>query len=106
MNGEPCAIVIGIKKIIERVKEIWPRTEISFLEIPPRGDHFAFKNNERTEINAAMRQFSGVKTINVDDAITCRWHQPCGYYEEDEVHFTETGYQLLGQIIKSTLFPN
>jgi lysophospholipase L1-like esterase len=105
MNGAPCAIVSGIKKIIERVKEIWPRTEISFLEIPPRRD-FGLKNDERIQINAAMRQSNGFKTINIDDAITCQWHTPCGYYKEDEVHFTEIGYQLVGQIIKSTLFPN
>jgi len=106
MNNPPCAIVAGIEKIVKRTQEIWPRTEISLLEIPPRGDRFVQKNNERTQVNTAIRQLSGIKTINIDNEITCQWHTPCAYYKDDELHFSETGYQLLGQIVKSTLFPN
>jgi lysophospholipase L1-like esterase len=106
MNNQPCAIVMGIEKIVQRVRDIWPRTEINFLEIPPHGDGFLSKNDERTQVNFAVRQFGGVKTMNVDDAITCRWHTPCAYYQNDKLHFSESGYQLLGQIVESTLFPN
>jgi len=102
----PCAIIAGIGKIIERASEVWPSAEMAFLEIAPRGDSFMFKNDQRMEVNKAIRQIARAKSVNVDDAITCEWHSPCVNYEDDKIHFSEVGYQLLGRIIKSTMFQN
>jgi lysophospholipase L1-like esterase len=42
---------------------------------------------------------SSGKTINVDDAITCGWRDPCANYTADNVHFSEVGYQLLAKAV-------
>ncbi len=105
-NSPPCAIIAGITKIIQTAKKIWPSAGLVFLEIPPRGVGFVFKNDERQEVNAAIRKIGGVKTINADDVLTCGWHDPCANYNDDKIHFSQVGYQLLGQTMKSALFQN
>ena len=106
-GNPPCATVAGINKIIEKVRETWPSAQIAFLEIPPRGTAgFKFNNDWRLETNAAVGHIKGVTTINVDNAITCNWHVPCENYADDNSHFSQAGYQILGKAVKAALFQN
>jgi lysophospholipase L1-like esterase len=96
-HDKPCAVIAGLKKVIERVKLIWPSTQVVFLEITPRGAAFLEYNGDRVEINAAIRDLAGIKTINVDDEITCGWQTAgqCPNYKTDNWHFSALGYQLI-----------
>jgi lysophospholipase L1-like esterase len=105
-GSQPCAIVAGIRKIIGKVGETWPSAQAAFLEITPRGADFGFNNTWRLETNAAVRLIPGVKTINVDDAITCDWHVPCQNYGDDNLHFSPAGYEIVGKAVKAALFQN
>ena len=103
-GSQPCAIVAGIATIIRKSKETWPSAQLVFLEIPPSGADFMSNNNRRLEINAAVRLIPGVKTINVDNAITCGWQAPCVNYADDHLHFHEPGYRVLGKAAHDALF--
>jgi len=105
-GDEPCAIAAGIRKIVEGVRSTWPLAQPAFLEIPPSGADFKFKNDERLKTNAAARQIVSLKTINVDSTITCEGHRPCGNYRDDNVHFSLVGYETLTNAVKAALFPN
>jgi lysophospholipase L1-like esterase len=96
-HDSPCAVIAGLKKVIERVKLIWPSTKIVFLEITPRGAAFLEYDSDRVEINAAIRDLAGIKRINVDDEITCGWETAgqCPNYKADNLHFSVLGYQLI-----------
>lgn len=102
-DDKPCAITLGLTKVIERIKQLWPAANIGFLEIPPFGTQFLYKNAERMEVNASMRKVPNLKTINVDDAITCDWHQPCPNFEKDNEHFTSLGYRILLDAVRRKL---
>ena len=96
---KPCAVVAGLKKVIKRVKSIWPPAQVVLLEITPRGKDFLEYNSSRVEINAEMHSVPGLKTVNVDDEITCGWQQesasgPCPNYT-DNLHFSAAGYAII-----------
>jgi lysophospholipase L1-like esterase len=103
-GDEPCAITTGLMKVIARIRRIWPMAEIGFLDIPPRGEKFLFRNDARMAINSALSHLRGVKSINVDDTMTCDWKQPCANYANDNLHFSEIGYRVLLKAVKTALF--
>jgi lysophospholipase L1-like esterase len=99
-ENDACAIVAGLKKVVERVTSIWPLAHVVLLEITPRGRRFLDYNSSRVEINAAMHNVPGIKTVNVDDEITCGWEQqgasgPCPNYTDDYLHFSAAGYEII-----------
>jgi GDSL-like Lipase/Acylhydrolase family len=69
-DDKPCAIVAGLKKVIERVKSIWPLAHVFPLEIPPRGEDFLKHNKSRVQINEQMRRVPRIKSVNADDELT------------------------------------
>jgi lysophospholipase L1-like esterase len=103
-SAKACAISAGLTQVIERVAMLWPSAKIVFLEIPPRGPGFTFKNDDRLSVNASMRELRKLKTINADHAVACSWQQPCENYRADNLHFTEAGYRTLLAIIETALF--
>jgi platelet-activating factor acetylhydrolase IB subunit beta/gamma len=106
LRAKPCAVIDGLTKVVERVKSIWPSTKAVFLEITPRGQGFFEYNSDRVEINAAMRNVPGIKTINVDDEITCGWQSAgeCASYKTDNLHFSAAGYEIILKRLKQALF--
>ena len=102
-GDKPCAISAGLSKVIKRVASIWHSAQIGFLEIPPRGRRFLELNDYRIQVNAAVRLIRGVKTINVDDEITCGWRDGCPNYSDDGLHFSEAGYLVILNSVKKAL---
>jgi lysophospholipase L1-like esterase len=99
-DSKPCAVIAGLKKVIEHVKSAWPVAQVVLLEIPPRGKGFLEYNHSRVEINDAMQKV--IKTVNVDDEITCGWEEqgtsgPCPNYALDKLHFSPVGYRIILQ---------
>jgi hypothetical protein len=103
-ENQSCAIAAGISKIVKKASVIWPSSQIAFLEIPPRGVDFKFNNDRRLATNAAVRQIPDLISIDVDDAITCRWKAPCANYSDDNLHFSEVGYRILRNAVRDVLF--
>jgi platelet-activating factor acetylhydrolase IB subunit beta/gamma len=103
-GDKPCAIISGLIKVLERVRAIWPSTKMWFLGIPPRGRDFLFQNDRRRQVNDAISIVSGVKTIIVDEVISCGWREPCANYSDDNLHFTDAGYRVLLRQVVGTLF--
>ena len=104
-----CAVVAGLKRVIERVKSIWPSARVILLEITPRGKGFSEYNSARVEINAAMHNVLGIETLNVDNEITCGWKDEgasgaCPNYLADNWHFSTAGYETILKSLRRTLF--
>lgn len=102
--NKACAITEGLKQVIKRTAMVWPSARVAFLEIPPKGAQFIDKNDDRMDVNRSIRSLRGIKTINVDDAITCHWKEPCANYGEDHVHFTDAGYRILQEVVGPAIF--
>ena len=102
--GKACAITAGLKRVIARTASLWPLTRITFLEIPPNGEHFTYRNDDRMQVNASIRKFRGIKTVNIDNTITCHWKQPCRNYREDNLHFTYAGYRAIFPEVSKAVF--
>jgi lysophospholipase L1-like esterase len=108
-DNQPCAVVAGLTRVIERVKSIWPFARVILLEITPRGERFSEYNNARVEINASMHNVPGIETVNVDNEITCRRKEEgapgaCPNYLPDNLHFSAAGYETILKSLRSTLF--
>jgi lysophospholipase L1-like esterase len=104
LKDRPCAIVFGLVKVFKRVASIWPSAQIGYLEIPPRGTHFLDYNDNRMRINAAIRKVPGIKSISVDNEITCEWQEPCSNYLVDNLHFSEAAYRVILTSVERVLF--
>ena len=107
--NNPCAIIAGLKRVIERVKSIWPSARVILLEITPRGKGFLEYDSARVEINAAMHNVLGIETVNVDDEITCKQKEEgasgaCQNYLPDNLHFSAAGYETILKSLRNTLF--
>jgi lysophospholipase L1-like esterase len=97
---KPCGVIVGLRAVVDRVKELWPSTTVAFLEIPPRGRDFTELSAQRAEVNQAMRD-SGIKTFSVNEAFTCSGRQPCENYQSDNLHFSVKGYEALTDLIRN-----
>jgi len=115
--GTPaCAVAAGIEAIVGRLRAMWPETPVFVLTIPPRGQDFHALDDNRLEVNTAIRSF-GARFENVhpvaidDDAFTCgRYRSPllaerqsCDIYADDNLHFSTKGYVVLGQILSEAI---
>jgi lysophospholipase L1-like esterase len=107
LADKPCAIVSGIGKIVDAVQSAWPSVKILVIEIPPRGKAFATFDSERRSANEGIRAVaegkSSVRTLNVDEAITCGGDANCTNYQQDRLHFTDRGYAVLRREVARSL---
>ena len=110
-----CAIVEGIKAVVERTREKWPDTRIHVMGIPPRGSDFHFRDEDRKAINAAVRTWLATRTathyFEVDEMkMTCGGYggvtvasataatparSRCENYADDFGHFRRPGYAMI-----------
>jgi len=102
-GDEPCAIVAGLQKVLAAAASVWPRARLWFIDIPPRGDGFAFRDAARKQTNAGLQGLKPLRTIDVDDAISCNGKQPCGNYIADNLHFSPAGYGVLTRLVTSAI---
>jgi platelet-activating factor acetylhydrolase IB subunit beta/gamma len=100
-GDDACSIASGLQRVATRLHELWPQSELWFIEIPPRFDQESH-NEIRIETNKQMRSIPSIKTINVDQAMTCDGG-PCTKYAEDKLHFSGAGYEALSQALKAKL---
>lgn len=98
-----CAIVAGLEQVVIRTQKIWPQAKIWLIEIPPRGDKYASRNDLRLEVNRQLRSFPDVKTIDVDDEISCEGQTPCANYLDDKLHFSAAGYDVLTRAVRAAV---
>lgn len=117
--GTPaCAVAAGIETIVERLRKLWPETQVLVLTIPPRGADFHVIDDRRLEVNKAIvalgSRFDRVHAVPIDDnAFTCDQYAAaplttgtearrlsCTNYADDNLHFSTEGYGELGRLLK------
>jgi hypothetical protein len=100
------AVVAGLRKVVDRVKSIWLMAQVLFLDIAPRGKDFLDYNSRRMEINRAMDDVPGIKTLNVDEELTCNWDKQtvgtCGNYLRGNLHFAPQRYAIIAKRLPLT----
>lgn len=90
-----CAVVAGVKAILDRIDAAWGQPQVLLLQILPRGrDGQAFAA-ERAEIAEGLRTLVRerpiVRLLDPGPAFTA---EPAAY-REDLVHLTRRGYEIL-----------
>jgi lysophospholipase L1-like esterase len=107
LADKPCAVVSGIGKVVDAIRSAWPSVKVLVIEIPPRGEGFATFDSERRSVNEGIRALveakPSVRTLNVDDAITCGRGPDCANYRPDRLHFADPGYAVLGREVARAL---
>lgn len=98
-SGRSCVVVAALKKVFERIAELWPKAQIGVFEIFPRGKEFAERDSERREVNAELRKIKGITAINGEE-IACGFQQPCPNYSPDNLHLSGSGYEFLTDSIQ------
>lgn len=95
----PDSIAAGIKKVVSRIREIFPTTRIVILAILPRGVDFQDHAENRLKVNAEVARWAvakGVDVLNLDREMSCNFSlQPCSNYRDDRLHPSPEGFGLL-----------
>lgn len=103
-GDSPCAIFYGIDAVAQRIGLLWPRARVVIIKIPPRGSDFEYRARDRKDINTGIdtivARHPGWSTVNIDNQISCNFSHPCPNYLQDDLHFTEQGYEILSSILK------
>jgi lysophospholipase L1-like esterase len=116
-----CAIVEGIKAVVNRTRDEWVDAAIHVMGIPPRGSDFHFRDKDRKTINAAVRdwladrrathyfeiddmamtcgQYAGVAVASAD--VTTLSGSRCENYADDFGHFRRPGYDVIYSALRA-----
>lgn len=107
-RGPPCDVVAGLKAVAERVRRLWPRTEILLLSLLPRGEDERDLADEIAAINALLAAGAGApparyRFLDVHAALRCaepgcQLRRPPNF-----VHLTEEGYGRLVAALQEKL---
>lgn len=103
-GDSPCAIYYGIEAVVQRMVSLWPRSKGIIIKIPPRGSDFEYRSRDRKDINTGIDTIvaghPGWSSVNIDSKISCQFSHPCPNYLEDDLHFSEQGYEVLSEVLK------
>jgi len=96
-------ITAGIAAVAAAVVRVAPRASIHVIGTPPCGPGFEFRGDVRTKANAAVAGLEGFATINGDDALCPGFAEPCGNYQDDQIHLSVAGYQRLMDLVRRSI---
>lgn len=118
-DSSDCGIAAGVNEVIKKLHDEWPDAKMIFLEIPPRGGGFLGTNEKRKSANmmiaGSWNSQEWFRSSNLDQDLTCNLLQdstpqirvkqptisPCNNYQNDHIHLTSSGYEMLGRSIKA-----
>lgn len=124
LDDEPgCAVAEGIYENAARIREIWPHASLIVVSPPPQGpmlSAFEEKTAEIVEIlsvklppNTTLVDVSHAldcastaaleSWVRLKDLISRKENQLCSYYEADNTHLTEAGYEVLGKALNAIM---
>jgi hypothetical protein len=115
-----CGIAAGEIKIIDRLRAIWPESRLIVVSTMPYGPGYMDREKDRLTLNETVKGYvekiPGSKVINLDESISCGLrHEPgyletkfkfwpflshCASYQDDNVHMTSQGYEILSDALK------
>lgn len=111
-----CNVFAGVKKIIEKVHKVWPKSKILAFGILPKGADFKDSDDRRLDFNKRLESYLGAIGgiyIDVDEQqLTCGGYgraalpkntmvcypdqaYVCQNYFTDHVHLNQPGYDIL-----------
>lgn len=119
-SAPACAVLVATKQILDRIYKMWPDVSVTIVEVLPREEGFAGRQEQRLSLNAQLRTLKDVyprlTTVNVDHQMSCGIVpdplQPsakatsemkdvqCGNYLPDLVHPAPPGYEVLGAALQ------
>jgi hypothetical protein len=106
-EDKPCAILNGLKQIIEHIDTLWHKPLLVAAGIIPRGQKSSFRDSDRAIVNrglAAIVLKRGGAVIVDDTEVTLRCDKDyCPNFMPDMVHLAPQGYVTLGAAIRSAL---
>lgn len=108
-GDKACAILDGIRRIVDRIDALWHRPALVVVGTPPRGRKSAFRDDARTALNRAVAELlagrgGAVLVEGADAALRCADDQ-CPTFLPDMVHLTPEGYAALGAAIRARRSP-
>lgn len=98
MTQSVCDIYAGEMAVLHRLRQLFPRAQIIFTSVLPRGPQFYDHDDKIRSLNELLSKASVPQHFlffNVHDEFLCD-HQPtCSLYQKGNLHLTLVGYDLL-----------
>jgi lysophospholipase L1-like esterase len=88
------SIIEAIGDVVDQIRRVAPGARIAVVSLPPLGPNFRLRDDDRKVLNASLAKTPGVVVVGEP----AHWaphgtEAPC--YQQDAVHFTRAGYELL-----------
>ncbi|WP_298236463.1 GDSL-type esterase/lipase family protein [uncultured Azohydromonas sp.] len=103
-----CDVLAGIEKLVATLRQAWPRMHLTVVGILPRGKSLRVHEASRRLVNdglAAAARRENFTFVDPTEAFLCNRSNDCGYYLDDMLHLTPTGYERLWSLLQPILQP-
>lgn len=100
-----CDIFWGIRIVIDKIHQTFPSAQVIVTSILPRGRDMRQADAKITGVNRTLRAATtdgNYIFLDVHDAFLCDHRTPCNLFTDD-LHPTESGYQILGASLSQLL---
>jgi lysophospholipase L1-like esterase len=102
----PCDVLAGIEKIIDQLQQAWPQARLVVLGVLPRGKTLRSHEKSRLFVNSGLSDLAprkGFVYVDTAAAFYCNGTNTCGYYLDDMLHLTPTGYEQMWSLLQPVL---
>jgi platelet-activating factor acetylhydrolase IB subunit beta/gamma len=92
-------IAAGLEEIVQEMSRVAPDARLHILAVPPCGDGLEFRDHLRRQANALLRDRYQSDLVEADQQLRARRGGRYICYQEDNVHFSPQGYELLTNMV-------
>jgi lysophospholipase L1-like esterase len=103
LGGDSCGVVWGIRAAIAAVHARFPKANVVYVSLLPRGDDLREKDDKIVEINAQLKKAADHEYTFLDahDALLCNHKTPCALFQPGNLHLTAQGYDVLNPLLEN-----
>jgi GDSL-like Lipase/Acylhydrolase family len=96
-------IAAGLQEIVQEISRVAPDAGLHILAVPPCGDSLEFRDHVRRHANALLRHRYRSELVEADQRLRARQGGRYICYQQDNIHFSSQGYELLTNIVLSRI---
>jgi platelet-activating factor acetylhydrolase IB subunit beta/gamma len=102
LKRPPCEVYWGVRAVVSRVHQMFPPARVIVTSVLPRGERLLESDARIAEVNAALLDGAGSREyvfFDAHDALLCGHVTPCPLFQENLLHLTPRGYDVLSNAL-------
>ena len=96
-------IAAGLEEIVQEISRVAPDAGLHILAVPPCGENLEFRDHIRRHANALLGDRYRLELVETEQQLRARDGGRFVCYQEDNIHFSSQGYELLTNMVLSRI---